>query len=66
MISRIGFFATLTAIFVSGQPDLLMLVALATLGLLAVVSFGVVLLRGPEALFDTPLSELSGLRREPR
>ena len=66
MIFRTGFFALLTAIFVAGQPDLLLQAALATLALLGIVAIVALLLRGPEAILDQPLGDLVRLQQEPR
>ena len=63
MIYRLGYFAALTTIFVLGQADLLMLAALSALPVIGLVSLVAVLLKGPEALLDIPITELGGLRR---
>ena len=65
MIFRTGFFATLTAIFVTGQPDLLLQAALATLAGLGILAIVAILIHGPEGLLDRSVTELIRLRREP-
>ena len=64
MIFRAAFFSLFTTALVMGQPDLIVHAALALLAVLGVGALAAVVMAGPAAVLERPVTELVGLRSQ--